>query len=83
MGIDIDSILSNAAQSAEKYIDLYLDDIQCDDNESKGLILTKGKNGYYLVKTKFDSQAKEHLTNLGCIKLDEAINNIVKQISNE
>lgn len=83
MGMDLDNILAHSSEYITNYLDEYLKDVDIKDNESKGLVVTRGDNGYYLVKTKFHPDANAHMEGKGYIRLEDLINNITQKITHE
>lgn len=81
VGLDLNSLAAQAAPAVISQIDNALADLTVADDESKGLVIVPdGHGSYYLVKTIFSANAKEHMTNKGYEKVDKLIQNALNSI---
>lgn len=84
MGIDIEDAFKNAVPALTQYLNQELKDIELNENESKGFIITLNTQGeYYLIKTKFQKEANQHIKMLSYQKIDNLLKNILNSITNE
>jgi len=82
VGIDLDEIMANSHEYINSFLDKYLSDVQTNEDESKGVIITKDDKGYIVVKTLFHQDANDHMEIKGHMRLENLLKNIKDSMTN-